>query len=241
MRTIYRARHRVYLLVGLMILLTAANASAELNLNDDFATWGAIQGQGSFASDNPRVSQWQWWLEGQMRFFNDAERLGQTLVRPGVGYKVLDNLSVWLGYAWINTRPRDGAKTNENRIWQQLSWNKAYAWGNLSTRTRLEQRFLNNGDDTGWRFRQFVKYTHPLFSERLYASVWDEVFVNINSTDWGADNGFAQNRAFIGIGLYVDEQRHFWFELGYLNQYINIPERIDRMNHIISTNLFIRY
>lgn len=229
------------LMLCVMMILPLTKADADLKLNDDFAAWGAIQGQGSIPSEDAGIRKWQWWMEGQARFFNGAERLGQTLVRPGFGYKVFDKLSVWLGYAWINTRPRGGSKTNENRIWQQLSWNKAYAWGNLATRTRLEQRFLNNGDDTGWRFRQFVKYTHPLFSQRLYASVWDEVFVNINSTDWGADNGFAQNRAFAGLGLYVDEQRHYRVELGYLNQYLNVPGTNDGMNHIISASLFIRY
>lgn len=211
------------------------------DVEEDFSAWGAIQGQGSFDHSDPQLKNWLWWMEGQGRFFDDVGRLGQSIVRPGLGYSVADNISIWLGYGWITTHPRGQSDTDEHRIWQQLSWNKAYNGGKLATRTRLEQRFLSNGNDTGWRFRQFVKYTHPAFTDRFYASVWDEVFVNINSTNFGADSGFGQNRLFVGLGVFVDTDRHFRFELGYMNQFINSPSSADQMNHIISSSLFIRY
>lgn len=215
--------------------------SAKADVDSDFGVWGAVQGQGRFTDSNPQLAKWQWWVEGQGRFFNDAKRFGQSLVRPGLGYKVAENTIVWLGYAWIHDRPQGRPATDENRIWQQLSWNHAYYWGSLFSRTRAEQRFLNTGDDVGWRFRQFIKYTHPLFFDPLYVSVWDEIFVNLNSTDWGARNGFNQNRGFAGVGLYLDSDKHFRFELGYLNQFINNRSGSDRMNHIISSSLFMRF
>lgn len=158
-----------------------------------------------------------------------------------MGYKLSDQLSVWLGYAWVRTQAEGKDHTDEHRIWQQLSWNKGYSWGKIATRTRLEQRFLNIGDDTGWRFRQFLKYTHPLFTERVYLSLWDEVFVNFNNTDWGANSGFGQNRMFAGFGVFIDPQKHYRFELGYLNQFASLQNRDDLMNHLISGSLFIRY
>ena len=84
---------------------------------DDFGVWGAIQGQGSFT--HSEMSKWQWWMEGQARWFNDASRLGQSIIRPGVGYKLSDQVSVWLGYAWIRTSPLEREQTDEHRIWQQ--------------------------------------------------------------------------------------------------------------------------
>lgn len=180
-------------------------------------------------------------MEGQVRYFNDAKRFGQSIVRPGIGYRIAENTIVWLGYAWVHDRPQGRSATDENRIWQQLSWKKPFSWGNVFTRTRTEQRFLSSGVDVGWRFRQFVKYTHPLGFDPLYLSVWDEVFVNINSTDWGARSGFDQNRGFMGIGVFVDPEKHFRIELGYLNQLINRRSGNDRMNHILSSNLFIRF
>ncbi len=224
-----------------LTLLVMPWSKAIADIDDDFSAWGAVQGQGSFVNSESEHSQWQWWMEGQGRLFNDAGKLGQSIIRPGVGYKLSDNVSLWAGYAWVNTSPLGGEETDEHRIWQQLSWGEAYSWGKLATRTRLEQRFLSNGDDTGWRYRQLLKYTHPLFSQKFYISVWDEVFVNINSTDWGANSGFGQNRVFAGLGMFIDSKKHYRFELGYINQFIDRKNRNDLMNHIISGSLSIRF
>ena len=236
-----RTFFRIKITVVLSLLALFLPGVAVSDVDDDFAVWGAVQGQGSFVENDSALKNWQWWMEGQGRFFNDAGRLGQSIIRPGIGYKLSDNFSAWLGYAWILTRPLGRSETNEHRIWQQLSWKDSFSWGGLFSRTRLEQRFLSHGDDTGWRFRQFIKVTHPLYFERLYLSLWDEVFVNINSTNFGAVSGFNQNRAFAGLGVYIDSKQHFRFELGYMNQFIGNENRFDAMNHIISTNLFIRY
>ena len=77
-------------------------------------------------------------MEGQARWFENVNHLGQSIVRPGVGYKLSDQVSVWLGYAWVRTHPEGQDHTDEHRIWQQLSWNRPYSWGKLATRTRLE-------------------------------------------------------------------------------------------------------
>jgi len=228
-------------IIVIIFALVIVSVPCHSEVIEDFSAWSAIQGQGSFKPDSKDGSAWQWWMEGQSRFFDDAGHLGQSLIRPGIGYKTLDNLSFWLGYAWIYTDPIANRSTDEHRIWQQMIWNRTSDFGSLNSRTRLEQRFLNTGDTTGWRFRQFVKHTYPLYMDRLYSSVWNEVFVNINSTDWGAESGFAQNRFFLGLGAMLDNEKHYRIELGYLNQFINTPIGSDRVNHIISANLFIRY
>ncbi|MCH9698221.1 MAG: DUF2490 domain-containing protein [Gammaproteobacteria bacterium] len=222
------------------LMITALSGTLDAKSNEDFSFWGAVQGQGSWSTQEP-MSQWQWWMEAQGRFANDVSRLGQSLVRPGMGYALNQQVSVWLGYAWVMTDPKGRDETNEHRIWQQLIWKKQTLLGNVMTRTRLEQRLLDNGNDTGWRFRQFIKYTHPVYSDHIYLSVWDEVFVNINSTDWGAHSGFGQNRIFAGFGFFLDQQQHFRFELGYINQFVENRRRNDLLNHIVSASLFIRY
>ncbi|MEO1883337.1 MAG: DUF2490 domain-containing protein [Methyloprofundus sp.] len=229
----------IFPLICVLAILPWSNATAETV--DKFGIWGAIQGQGSFTHADSELRKWQWWMEGQGRWFNNASQQGQSIVRPGIGYQLSDQVSVWLGYAWVRTYPEGQDHTDEHRIWQQLSWNKPYSWGGLATRTRLEQRFLNTGNDAGWRFRQFLKYTYPIFSERIYLSLWDEVFVNMNSTDWGAKSGFGQNRLFTGLGFFVDSKQHYRFELGYINQFVNLESQNNQMDHLISGSLFIRY
>ena len=68
--------------------------------------------------------------------------------------------------------------------------------------------------------------------------VWDEMFVNLVSTDWGARQGLDQNRGFSGIGYRWTPQ--ILTEVGYLNQFINTANT-DRMNHILSLNLFLDF
>lgn len=44
-------------------------------------------------------------MEGQARWSNDVSRLGQSIIRPGLGYKISAQTSVWLGYAWVKSSP----------------------------------------------------------------------------------------------------------------------------------------
>lgn len=64
------------------------------------------------------------------------------------------------------------------------------------------------------------------------------MFININSTDWGARGGFGQNRAFMGLGFFLDTKKHYRFELGYINQLIGKGKEV---NHLISGSFMIRY
>ncbi len=68
--------------------------------------------------------------------------------------------------------------------------------------------------------------------------MWDELFLPLNDTDWGARSGFGQNRAFGGLGVTLDPQRKVTLEFGYLNQYVNRRDT-DLMNHIVSLALLI--
>lgn len=231
-------------LVGLILLLSLGHSLARADVTEDSQYWGAVMAQGSFSSADPNLKRVRWWLEGQGRLFEDGDRLGQSILRPGLGYALTERATVWLGYGWIFNSPA-GAGTDdidEHRIWQQLTWSKPFEVGMLSTRSRLEQRLVEGGDDTGWRFRQLVKFIFPFDFEPRFSLVgWDEIFVNINHTDWGARDGLDQNRGFVGLGWNFDRASHFRTEIGYLNQFIDSPAGKDRVNHILSATLFIRY
>jgi hypothetical protein len=225
----------------LIIYLLGARALAAPTL-EDFQPWNALMAQGSFSPLGQEFGNWRWWFEGQARFLADTDKFGQGIIRPGLGYALTPNASVWLGYAWLPTQPVGKAAFDEHRIWQQFSWSLPTDWGTLSTRGRLEQRFTDTGKQTGWRFRQLVKFVHPLpFEPRLSLVAFDELFVNLNDTDWNARDGFDQNRAFAGLGWNFDTAGHYRTELGYLNQYIRVERAADRMNHVLSATLFVNY
>ena len=227
----------------LIVLCFALTAQAETK--EDEGLWLMLAGQGSLAPDNEDFHRLRWWLDLQPRFADRADGLDQALIRPGVGVSLSDNTTVWAGYAWIRTKRRGQGHSEEHRIWQQLTWSPRIGRLKLSSRTRLEQRFLDTGDDIGWRFRQFVKGTFPIAVDgRLFLSAYDEIFFDLNGTDWGQRSGVSQNRMFAGLGWKFGSRPSsgpLTVEVGYLNQFVRKRSADDELNHILSINLFVNF
>ena len=231
---IYRALASLVLTV-----LLAGTAHAH---DQDFGAWFAIAGQGRLTSAPD--SRWRWWFDNHFRTFEDSDGFDTSIVRPGLGYDLGKGATIWLGYGWVHTDPPSGSNTDEHRIWQQLTWStklgerKLY---DLFVRSRLEQRWLEGENDTGWRYRQFLRIVRPIAPRsRWTVRVWNELFLPMNDTDWGARAGFGQNRAFAGLGVALDAKRRVTLESGYLNQLIN-RRGTDAMNHIFSLSLLLSF
>lgn len=211
------------LFITLVFLLTPRIAAA-----DDTQLWTALFANGPVKED----SRYLLWFDAHARFSEDVSRLGVSIVRPGVGYRVNDRISLWGGYAWVVSRADGRASITEHRIWQQATYRiGAGDWGTLSGRTRLEQRFLETGDDTGFRARQFFRWIKPIGPD-WSATAWNETFIALNDTDFGANAGYDQNRTFIGARWRASER--FSLEGGYLFNHINAG---DRSNHNVSLSI----
>jgi Protein of unknown function (DUF2490) len=205
---------------------------------NDSGQWFALFANGDLQHD-ALGDDWKWWFDGQVRFFDDTDGFGQSLVRPGIGYNVTDNATLWAGYAWIRTSPEAAEDFDEHRAWQQLTWSEQLHATKFDLRSRLEERFVETGADTGWRFRQLAAARRPLPGDSRFTFVlWDEVFFHLNDTDWGADAGFDQNRAFVGLGWKPDSDSTWRVEVGYLHQFIDRPTNDDLSNHLLSVNFF---
>lgn len=233
--TIRRWSKIVAMLVALQI--NTVNAKTV----DDFQTWANVTAIGSLSAIDPSLQNFKYWLEGQGRFGNDTSRFSQGMLRTGLGYALNPNTSLWLGYAYIPTElPFTSKHFDEHRIWQQLLWSNKYEFGTLTSRSRFEQRYVEPGSEVGWRFRQLLKLSIPFsFAPDFSAVLANEYFVNINQTNWRADDGFDQNRVFTGVGYNFD--KHIKTEIGYMNQYIRKNASPDRMSHILSVNLYLNY
>ena len=228
-----------------LTLLFGSVGPARSEINQQGGGWLMFLGSGSFEPLAPSLSRLRWWFDGQARFSQQADGLGQTIVRPGLGWALNESTSVWIGYGWIRDYDYfpSGDDRDENRIWQQLLWNGSVSRWSVQSRTRLEQRFVEGGDDVGWRLREFVKVVYPLIkSGRIRFAAYEEIFINLNDTDWGARAGFDQNRLFLGFNVPLDSARKIQAELGYLNRYAEPPE-VDAgfMDHLISFNLLVSY
>lgn len=224
-------------LVAFLILTAALRAQT----HDDGALWLGAIATGRFADAESQFAHLRWWLEGQARWRDVGEEHELTVVRPGLGLALDQRTTVWVGYGLFDTDPPGRPHFLEHRVWQQLSWNAPVEGFRLSSRTRLEERFVEDQSETGWRLRQMVKFTLPLDAEnRTYLSIWDEGFFDLGDTDWGQRSGFRQNRAFAGLGFFLDEARGHALEIGYLNQWID-RTTVDAENHVLSILLLLNF
>lgn len=199
---------------------------------DDVGQWNAIFMQDKINSE----SRIRWWFDGHYRLFDDTSGFGQSIVRPGVGWDINENSTLWAGYGWIHTSPIVGEDTDEHRLWQQWTWSKKCESSKIALRTRFEQRLVESSDDTGLRLRQFFRFQKDLDEKRLFV-VWDEIFIGLNDTDFGQRAGFDQNRMFVGLG-FKNPTKTWRAEVGYMLQTVNRQGGVDRSNHILAVNLF---
>ncbi len=228
--------------------------------------WMLIAGGGAFAQSPSTFSQdFRLWspvfltvklpssllayMEVQPRFadLDDGGHIDQLLLRPALGYQLTENVSIWQGYAWVgnyNQRhtPPQSPFFEESRIYQQVLYTRKFDSFKITSRTRLEERWIEHVDGTAVRFRTALRgmYTLPMAPEwALVAS--DEIFIHLNTVDSrGPAAGFDQNRVFVGINRTFS--KYFNIDVGYQNQLLNsrsIPNLANQMNHVILLQLFI--
>lgn len=120
----------------------------------------------------------------------------------------------------------NGPDEREVRLLQQIG----YDWGPLELRTRLEQRFVDDDPQTGWRLRQRLGTTIPLTAlEDGWALTGDaELFITLRGTEPDGQTGVTGLRTFIGF------ERSFGrydVSLGYLRQQDVREAAEDRIGH----------
>lgn len=222
------------LLVGAVAMLLAGGvlAAPARATEDDFNIW-----LGQFATI-PTTDTVYVRLEAQERFTNDADRLGQLLLRSLLAYRLNDRVNIGIGYAYVFTDPVGPAELNENRIYQELNVRLLQTRGGatLDSRTRLEQRRFEQRDDTGWRLRQFVQLRVPISkSNRLVA--YTEPFVDLNATSVQR-GGLSIWRNFAGVSIPITKGAEL--VPGYLNQHV-FRDGEDRSDHSATINLFMTF
>jgi hypothetical protein len=142
-----------------------------------------------------------YFVEFQPRIGDGFSRVDQLLMRAAIGWKLSPGVSVYQGYGHIVVPIEGGRDVNEERSFQQLNLAMGKPLGGeLSSRTRLEQRWRSNGRDVGWRLRSMVRFEKALRadSDAINALVWAEPFVALNDTDWApapASTSCAASRA----------------------------------------------
>jgi hypothetical protein len=134
------ARRIIAALLCLVALMLNAPASFA-GTTENAGTWLMAFGQGGFDESNESLHRLRWWFDAQYRYQDDDSGFEQFIARPGLGYAVTERATLWVGYAWIATG-RDAGRSDEHRLWQQLTWSERYQSVSVLLRTRLEQSFV---------------------------------------------------------------------------------------------------
>jgi hypothetical protein len=231
---------RAFATLALLNLSLVAPANAADDVLQDAGSWLQVVGEGSLKFVDPSLEKSRIWLEGQSRFDDNWNHWYQGMVRTAVGYSLSDRATLWAGYTWLPTQNVGKEYVSQQDVWPAFRYVLPTSYGTWMFRTMVESNFLK-GDDVRFRPRQMIRFMHPLDIEpRLSLIGWDEFFVRANTTHFGGQSGFDQNRAFAGLGWTFNPS--FRTELGYLNQYIEDATHTKAtMHHLIMGSLFINF
>lgn len=220
-------------IVCIVAICGAAQAMADTE--EDGRYWFSIYTQGKLPAEN-----FYWSMDTHPRWRDEGQHFDQLILRPSVFYKLSPKASVWLGYDTVITDPPGQSSQRENRLWEQFQYQfDALSEVTFTSRTRMEQRRREDFQDVGHRLRQMVRATTP---SQLHAQLswvaFDELFINLNQTEWGARRGIDQNRLFIGANWKLSDFSNV--ETGYLHQFIH-ARVVDRENHVWMTTLRVNF
>jgi hypothetical protein len=221
------------LIAVLVTLWTSSVAAAE----SDLRAWSLFALQGNLNS------RWALYGEVQPRFGEGLSQLDRVLVRGAVGFRLRPKLSAWLGYAWTPTFGGELGFRDEQRPFQQLTWEEDLAPGiYLQNRSRLEQRWIEGSGGLSLRFRHLARMVvWPVRAARWGLAFSNEVFLTINDLSSGPPAGFDQNRTFVGLNYRWSYEVEL--EVGYLNNVVRqrAPAAAE-VNHVLAlfvwTSLF---
>jgi len=223
----------------LFVLAVAVLPPADLHAQTltDERVWFSLPVQGPIGSDH---SPWRWSMDLVLRSRDGLDELDTATVRPAGFYNLSSRASVGGGYALVTAFPAVGEALTEHRLFGHFTWNQPGAFGTLSLRTRLENRSIETNDGSIGRFRQQVRFSHPISKGGRLAIVGaDEILVHLNDTSRLA-KGVEQNRAFAGISHALTPSTRL--EVGYLNQYYPGHRGANpRMNHVLSTSVGLSF
>lgn len=202
----------------------------------DFQQWAAVSASVK-ASDRIRVSG-----ESIFRFSNDRGELYEIENNVLLGYKLNDKVTAWAGYVH-NPMYSDGDFTvMERRAREQLTFDNIAKFGkaSLSARMRLEQRWRDGIDGTGWRVRPYVKVGVPLGGKSAPTlNLTSETFLNLNTTSFQSQDGLDRMRT--AAALSVPLSKTMKLEAGYLNQHRFVRNGPDNDDHVLTGTISLSF
>ncbi len=158
---------------------------------------------------------WNLFAEGQARSQKLAYDYYYNEIKGGLGFTPARGTNLLIGLGKYTTYQLNGnfkppVRSNEFRLWEQLTFNNEAGPVQLEHRYRVEQRFFKGGDYRN-RFRYRINATLPIGNSRFYLNGFEEVFLT-NKNPY-----FERNRLYGGAGYKFTSV--FTLQIGYVSQY----------------------
>ena len=192
--------------------VAAATASSSAHAASDSQLWTKV-------NVTVKISdRWRLQEEGTARFSDGRDGFYEIEANTLLGYRFNDTLTVWAGYTH-NPQYADGEFTvTEHRFREQVTADGIVkiGKGKLNARIRMEQRWRDHVDGTGWRVRPYLKYSLPI-AGKTALNLSSEPFINLNTASFQARTGLDRMRNLVSLSTPLTKT--LGGEVGYLNQH----------------------
>ena len=230
-----------YFVIGLLFTVLPNRdlvaQSDETSIRHDYGSWLTTSFGGRLGADS---SPFSWAAMGQLRLLESSAGYHVGVGGVALGYGLSNSTTVRLGAALFNFDPSNADNVLERRFSQELIWSAPVSDMNFTFHGRLEERFFSSGDDMGLRLRGLFRLRAPVTDDgRLGAEGYQEFWISLRDTDWGARSGYSQNRVYLGGYYRLNEMGSATLSVGYLNQVIFTQVR-DFMRHLLSLQMSFR-
>jgi hypothetical protein len=178
---------------------------------------------------------WRFQQEFTARFSDNRKGLYEIESVSLLGYRVAKDVTVAAGYVHNPQYSEGDFTVMERRAREQVTFDNLarIAGGKISARMRLEQRWREHVDATGWRARPYVKFSLPLGpGSKTSLTFSNETFFNLNSTPFQRQDGLDRIRTLIGFNTPLTKAVSL--EVGYLNQHGFVRGGDDTDDHVAS-------
>lgn len=185
-------------------------------------------------------NKWALAEEVATRISDNRKGLYEIEANTLVGYRFNKKVSLWAGYTHDPQYAGGNFRVMEHRAREQLVFDNlgTIGGGKLSGRLRLEQRWREGVDGTGWRFRPYLKYSLPVHG-RTALNFSTEPFFNLNTTSYQSTHGLDRVRNLVTVSTPVTKA--LTAEAGYMNQHIFVPHAQDESDNILYLAVSLSY
>ncbi|MBL8956393.1 MAG: DUF2490 domain-containing protein [Myxococcaceae bacterium] len=194
-------------MTGLVVAVFVASTS--LSQVQGAQQWTFVTAQGQLS----RV-RYNFEVHLRARLLPQPLALAAVQISPALGVNLGGDVSVWAAYSRFEQVDR--SRPSENRLWQQVLFDRDTDLLRFVMRVRFEERFFVTLSSPAVRLRVLVRGSVPLPVETFRLLAQSELFVHVLGAPGIVSNGFDQTRTQVSVQWRPVE----WLtaELGYMLQ-----------------------